>query len=265
MGSGSNERAIASRLRAQLAMRDDLDQRVADVRVGLSYTAVRLASGQTGVALTFKESASEHCCQSADPRPYAGRSAAELVEMLGSTKPVESAIGLACANALVNCLEQRYDPGDILDRLSLRPDDRVGMVGDFQPIVRRLRGLVGSLTIFERIESPRGALRPAAEAIECLPGCDVALVTATTIINGTIDKVLSAARDCREVVLLGASTPLLPAAFAGSPVTLLSGILIPDPEPVLRTVSEGGGMHIFKRFVHKVNLLPDGAHERNET
>jgi len=82
------------------------------------------------------------------------------------------------------------------------------------------------------------------------------LITATTLINGTIDELLAAAKDCREVVLLGPSTPLVPEVFATMPhlVTLLAGVVVTDAEELLRTVAQGGGTRDFKTSAVKVNV-----------
>ena len=68
------------------------------------------------------------------------------------------------------------------------------------------------------------------------------------------DNILNAARSCWEVVLLGASTPFIPDAFAGTAATFLSGVIITRPQEILRIVSEGGGVRSFKNNVRKVNL-----------
>jgi hypothetical protein len=128
------------------------------------------------------------------------------------------------------------------------------MVGHFAPLVEPIRARARSLAIFEAVEQPVGPLRPRAEAPAALRGCQVALITATSILNHTVDDLLAAAWGCREVALLGASTPLHPAAFAGTSVTLLSGVVVIDPPGVLRVVAEGGGMRQFRRYVDKVTL-----------
>lgn len=74
--------------------------------------------------------------------------------------------------------------------------------------------------------------------IEGLRNCAIALITSTAIINNTLDELLDAASDCREVVVLGPSTPLFPDAFIGMPVTLLSGVEVISDE-ILGVVSEG--------------------------
>jgi len=225
---------------------------VSDVRIGLGYTAVMLDDGRIGLAYTFRDDVHGGCCAFKGVRPLAGRPATELLLLLGSFDVLEAGVGLACANALANRDEPGRVDGDILDRLELGRDDRVGMVGHFGPLVDPIRQRAGSLTVFERVERPSGILRPQREAVHELPGCHVALVTATSIINHTIDALLDAARDCREVVLLGASTPLLPGALGGR-VTLLSGVLVEDRR-VLQVVSEGGGMREFGPHVRKVSV-----------
>ncbi len=227
---------------------------VSDVRIGLGYTAVMLKDNRTGVAFTFRKEAQGGCSVFHGLRPLSGRWSSDLVTLLASDDPIEAAVGLACANALTNVEKVRFQDGDILDHLDLRREDHVGMVGNFGPLVNTLKERARSLTVFERVDKPIGLLRPAEEAEDALPGCQVALITATSIINHTIDKLLEAAGGCREVVVLGASTPLLPDAFCAKNVTLLSGVVVKKPGEVLRVVSEGGGMRLFRPHVHKVCL-----------
>jgi len=227
---------------------------VADVRIGLGYTAVALGDGRTGVAYTFRDLASGGCSVFHGTRPLASRPAADLLAYLESSDAIEAGVGLACANALVNRDEAGRLDGDILDHLDLRPDDEVGMVGHFGPLVGTIQARARSLAVFERVDHPSGLLRPQEEAEGALPRCQVALITATSIINHTVDNLLAAARDCREVVLLGASTPLMPEAFGAGSVTMLSGVVVKDPGEVLRVVSEGGGMRRFGPHVRKVTV-----------
>lgn len=228
--------------------------RVRDVRIGLGYTAVMLETGQTGVAYTFRDASTRRCTFLASLDPLVGKKASDLLGLLVEKDEIPAAVALATANALVNTMRTGLREGDILEHLHILPEDKVGMVGFFAPLVPRLKKKAASLFIFERITRRRGDLLPEKEAHTLLPRCEVALITGTSIVNHTIDDLLVAARSCRQVVILGPSTPLLPEAFTGTAVDLLSGVIVTNPPEVLRIVSEGRGMRFFKNNIKKVNL-----------
>ena len=173
-------------------------------------------------------------------------------------------VGLACLNALCN---RFHDPsnnrpqpevqrGDVLEVLGIREgrQDRVVMIGRFGPLLNPLRSRVQRLDVFDRPRSQTSDTGTDPKALAALRQADISLVSATTLINGTLDEVLDAATGCREVVVLGASTPMAPSAFASTPVTWLSGVKVQDGDGVLGVVSEGGGMMRFKPFVQKFNV-----------
>ncbi len=229
--------------------------RIADVRIGLCYTAVLLDSGEAGLAYTLREEVRPGCTPIPGGRPLAGRDAAELLSYLGSSDPLERTLGLATANALAGLRALGgVTEQDALDALTLRADDRVGMVGYFGPLIPRIEGRVGSLVIFERTAERAAGVQPAERALELLPACTVALITSTALLTQSLDDLLRAAAGCREVVLLGPSTPLLPEAFLGTGVTWLSGLLISHPAAILRVVSEGGGTREFSPYARKANV-----------
>ena len=231
------------------------EHEIADVRIGLGYTAVLLESGAAGVAYTLREDLRPGCSPFAGKRPLAGQNAAKLLPLLESEDPLERALGLATANALA-CGRGfgAFSEGDILDALALRPEDRVGMVGFFGPLIAPLRARVASLTVFERTPERGAGLEPPERALDLLPDCSVAMITSSALLTGGLEALLQAAGRCREVALLGPSTPLIPEVFAEMGVTWLSGVVITHPKEVLIVVSEGGGTREFSCFTRKVNL-----------
>lgn len=227
---------------------------VTDVRLGLGYTAVMLEDGNAGVAYTFRENAPGGCSVFMGKRPLAGRTTTEILDYLGSSEELERTVGLAVANAVANRHGAGQQEADILDTLSVGFMDRVGMVGYFGPLVGPLEKRVRELVIFERNMARSERVLPAEDAFVELPKCQVAVITATALISGGLDRLLEAASNCREVAVVGASTPLLPEVFAPLGVTLLSGITVSDPQGILQIVSEGGGMGMFGSRVCKVNV-----------
>ena len=232
----------------------DQGRRVEDARIGLGYCGVSLDNGQLGVAYTFLDSLSGGCGVYRGPRPLAGMPAGDLLAMAASDSAIESALVLACINALVNTRERPYSDGAAIDNLDFRSDDRVGMIGHFAPLVSRIEPRVQAIEIFERSPDQERGIRALEEAPAILPDCDIALITSTTVLNNSIDEVLSMVEHCREVVMLGTSTPMAAEVFADTPVTLLSGILVEDTQGVLQAVSEGGGTPQLRPFTRKVNL-----------
>ncbi len=180
-------------------------------------------------AYTFRENAAAGCSVFTGHRPLAGSTTTEILEYLGSSEGVESTVGLAVANALANRPHPCQHEGDILDVLPVGPTDRVGMVGYFGPLVAPLEERARELIIFERNAARSNRVLPAEAAFEQLPACDVAVITSTALILGGLDRLLEAATGCREVALVGASTPLVAEVFASRGVTLLSGVTVADP------------------------------------
>ncbi len=246
---------IAEDLRSYLVS-TTTEQRVADVRIGCRYTAAMLEDGSVGVAYTFRENATADPPPLPDERSPVGRTTTETLEFLKSDDGLERTVGLAVANALAN---RRFDgqrEGDVLRVLSIGFMDRVGMVGYFGPLVAPLEKRVQKLLIFERDATRSERVLPAEEALVELPRCDVAIITATALIFGDIDRLLEAAAGCREVALVGASTLLAPEVFGPLGVTLLSGITVTDGPGILQVVSDGGGMGSFGKRIRKVNVRP---------
>jgi uncharacterized protein (DUF4213/DUF364 family) len=253
MGEPGRQAPVVTRIAAALAGAA-AGARVAEARLGLGYTAIRLDDGRTGLAYTLREGLRSGCTVFDRLRPLAGRGAGEVLALLSSDDALGRAVGLACANALANGDRPALSQGDVLEHLDLRATDDVAMIGHFSPLVGPIQARARSLVVVDGAGTSAGQIRLPAEAEDTLRGASVALVTATTLLNGTLDALLLAAAGCREVVLLGASTPLVPDFFRGGPVTLLSGVVVTDPHGVLAVVSEGGGTRLFRPHVKKVVL-----------
>lgn len=237
--------------------KDTENKSVEELRVGLCYTAVLLNDGSAGLAYTFYSNKKLHsCCNTIESGSIKGKKAQEIINYSLSHNLIEAAVGLAMINALVNQKCKTAIEGDILTVMKTYKTDTIGMIGFFGPLVDPLKESVNKIYIFEEKSIPNcPEVYPAEKITEILPLCDVVILSATTIINKTIDHLLLQAQGARDIIIVGASTPLLPGIFSKRGVTLLSGIQVVDSTRVLQIVSEGGGMRAFKRSIKKVNLL----------
>ncbi len=244
---------IAEKIRG-FALESARSEVVREVRIGLCYLAVRTESGAMGVAAVLPNIAANDC-RALVQSGFAGRRLSDLLELLKTgTNPLERALGLACANAVLNKELTDTPDRDALELMHLGTEDRVCMVGRFPPLVGRVEQTGASLFILEKDPSRGGILDPA-EQQRCLKSCTVAIITATTILNGTVDQILESLGSPRHVAILGPSTPLCPEAFRGTPVNHLGGSVVKDPDQVMRIISEAGGTPAMRPHLKFINLL----------
>jgi hypothetical protein len=234
-------------------------RQVKEVRIGLGYTAVLLDDTGLGLAYTFNGQQSIHSCKLLNNlRPLTPRPASDLLKLLRSEDLVEAAVGLATANALANRKRSGLRYGDILNDLNLNDQDRLGMVGMFAPLLPEIKKSGAELKIFdlETDKIKEDQLYPAQKAFELLPECNKVIITGTSLINKTLPGLLNVLQQGnRDLILLGASTPLLPEAFTDTPITILSGVIPLQNEKIMDIISWAGGMVQFKPYVQKV-LVP---------
>jgi uncharacterized protein (DUF4213/DUF364 family) len=230
---------------------------VRDVRIGLGYTAVLLDDGGCGLAYTFRDEAEEGCSVLQQAGTVAGRSALAVAAWANTLDAVTAAVGVATLNALIEPPANAVE-ADVRELIRVHPNDVVGMVGYFGPLVSFLRERAARLHIFERRPAPEPDVLPAWTAPMLLPGCDVVIITSASLVTRALDGLLERADRAHEVVLLGPSTPMVPEVFAKRGVTLLSGVHVVDSAGLLRVVSEGGGTRKFGPVVRKLALRLDG-------
>lgn len=240
---------IAGRLHRHLAENSRRID-VVDVRIGASYVAVVLAGGLMGLAARLKEAVGAEIEPRHGAGLYVGRAAVTLLDFLvRGAGAVERALGLAAANALIHPVPPEKET-DSIDLMGLCPGERVAMVGLFRPIVQRIEATGVRLTVIERDT-------PERERRQALGDCDVAIVTATTILNGTLEGILCELGRPRHTALLGPSTPLCEEIFRGTPVTHLGGSAVVDAAGVLAVIARGGGTPEMRPHLRFVNIQVD--------
>ncbi len=112
------------------------------------------------------------------------------------------------------------------------------------------------LWVLER--RPRLDDLPVDQAGQVLPQADVAAITGTALLNGTMDMLLALCRKDALVMVLGPTTPLSPVWFEHG-VSVVSGTSVTDPDLALRLVSQGVVFSQFKgRGVKLLSMMKKG-------
>jgi len=232
------------------------NRRVIDLRIGLGYIGVRLDNYSTGIAAVLFDALPHGCTVVSAAGNVAGSPATDLLQyLIGGKNPLEIAMGLATANALIaQPPTDAADDREATTYLNLQKGIKVAMVGLFAPLVSRIRNTGAELTIIER-NPARIELLSDAEKKNALKVCDVAIITATTLINNTLEETLNLLGRPRSVAIMGPSTPLVPAIFRDTPVTHLGGVTVADSFRVMQIISEGGGTPALRPYLRFVNLL----------
>ena len=229
------------------------DSVVRELHTCVFWTAV--LSKHCGLASTFHE-----------PHPYhrpvknAGSltelSALELAQYARSDNVLESSIGMAAINSLIDIDEARCVRENALDVLALKGRGKnIAIVGRF-PWIPKLRTVARTLWVIE--QSPQEGELPAEAAEEVLPQADVVGLTGTSFVNHTVESLLDLSKNS-FVVIVGPTTPLSPVLFDCG-VDILAGVKVVEPNKTIRSISQGA---IFSQ-VEGVRLVTMAKERKND-
>lgn len=216
------------------------DLRVTDCLAGQHWTLVR--SKTTGIAMTPQEGSLR--VQGAGH--LRGFKVRELAEYIKSWNYNEATIGLAALNSALNTPEQAHtltgSPVPDQEQASAFAVYREQVRGRKVAVIGHFPDLgvladVCTLSILERRPQEGDFPDPACEYI--LPGQDYVFITATTLVNKTLPRLLELARPGR-VILVGPSTPLTSRLFHYG-INVLAGTVVTEPGRAWQFVEEGGG------------------------
>jgi len=218
------------------------------VSVGLNWTCVR---GPNGMGLAHTPARGTAGCRSlTDAGSYRGRPLKELALLYRSNNPFEVALGIAAANAAHNRFDLKVPDGNGLDAFTTTRGP-TAVVGHFPGIRRHLT----NAQVIER--EPNSDELPEEAAENVLPQAAQVLITASTLTNGSLTRLLSLCHQAR-IVLVGPSVPMCPSMFQLG-IDVLSGFLVTNPEGALTVVAEGGSVSALKRYGRLVMLQRNNA------
>lgn len=218
------------------------------VIVGLNWT---LVAGPDGVGVSHTPTRGTNGCR-ALPRPgdYTGRDLSELAALRQSANIFEATIAIAAMNAFHNRFDRLGGTDNGLDLVEDRGTKTV-IVGRFPGLDRRLPGAA----VIEREPGPNDYPESAAETL--LPQCEQLAITASTLLDGALPRLLDLAPQA-FTVLLGPGTPLAAALFDRG-VNALSGLVVEDSDAIARIVGEGGAVSAMKRHARNITLRNPGS------
>jgi uncharacterized protein (DUF4213/DUF364 family) len=243
---------------------------ISDIRIGLFLTAVRLSDNSYGTSATLTDDYPNCTKNNRDfgdftPLKIRGKKVSELFE-----NRKESNILLTIKIAVLNAVSseiissgnykilENCDPIDLLD---LHSQKNITIVGAFHSYIRKISETKNKLSV---LELNRNALAddqkqfyvPANEYRRILPDSDIVIITGLTLVNNTIDGLLSAIRKGTLVVVSGPSSSLIPDILFSNKVNIVGATRITKPDVLFDIVSESGtGYHLFEYCAQKISIL----------
>lgn len=225
---------------------------VTDVEIGLNYLGVTLDEKYFGVAFTLRDELPGYCDVMKKSGELEGN-AWELAKMAMNPTTLESCLGVATINALIN-QDIDGEKRDIFDSLEVNKGDKVGMIGKAFYLINKISSVKETdLYVFERDKKKKN-IYPDWAIEPLLPKMDVCIITGTTFINKTIDHILDLSRNAREIAILGPSTPMATEIIKDHGATLIGGMEINDIQKAKKIISQAGGAGDLKKAAEKITI-----------
>ena len=237
-----------------LTINEAKERTITDVRIGLGYTLVELDNTIAGLSYSFYSQLNpRNCTVLQEAGELIGKKADFLLDKIFSYNLLDSALALAVANAIINSKEIKDEKIDIVSTITNK--DKVVMVGYFSPLIEPIKKKAAQLVVCDRTLREE-SLPDYAEYFE-LKDADVAILTATSIINKTIDNLLEMIKKARVIAIMGPSTPMNCSIFNRN--IYLMGSIITDIPKAKEIISQGGGTQKLKPAVKKISVKCKGG------
>jgi uncharacterized protein len=210
------------------------------------FCALELDDGSLGLSYVLLDDTLAQMRRGAASFDLAGADPLEVARGYLDGHGIWKTLGFAAANALTRCLFDRagYVPpeaGDSIGGIAPQPDDHIGMIGLFKPLLGRILNSSARLTVVELKEELAGAADGYVVTLDAdaLLDCNKIVSTGTLLLNDTLDRMLASCRNARWFALVGPSVGCLPDALFARGVTLLGGSWVADRQGFVEALKAG--------------------------
>jgi uncharacterized protein (DUF4213/DUF364 family) len=246
------------------------DLYIEDVVVGMHMTAVKLNDQSFGVASTIDTS--EIFCPKKDrdygeftPTKIKGKKVTELFETTKQSNIISTlriaALNAISSNIIANSnyiVHNNTDPYDLLD---LSQPKTVTIVGAFQSYIKKFAKTHHKLFVLELNENAlnedqKEYFVPASDFQKVLPSSDIVIITGLTIVNNTIEGLLSSVQKNTKVIVTGPSSSMIPDVLFENNVNYIGAVRVTDGKKLFEVVGQGGhGYHLFYYCAEKICIV----------
>jgi uncharacterized protein (DUF4213/DUF364 family) len=227
-----------------------LDLKVEDYVVGARYSAVKLVSGEIGIAYSY---VMEDRCK---PRSNYFKKVWDFVSLLSSECVVERSLGQAAINAIgQHALHKKpCRVTSVIDEItsSVHRNELIVFLGALKRIPDSFKAQGYNVYVLDRGQSGKEIL-PDFYAYKILPKARVVYVTGAAFSRPDIDLVFEISRNAKYLIEIGPSLTLSPQYLYGTGLTHLETSIINEPEEVFHSIKLGLGYHDIRENLEHVS------------
>ncbi|NQU63580.1 MAG: hypothetical protein HQ517_04760, partial [SAR324 cluster bacterium] len=201
------------------------------------FIAIKLDGGACGISFVLLADEEIKNYQTVAGSNFISADPVALAGDFGSRDPVKNMVGLAALNAI--CQHVMKSSGytldvtsDSLGLLNIEKGQRIGMVGLFRPLIKRVESLGAELIIFEQKAELIRKYPQYNITIDStlLKDCDSVLCTSTTVYNNTLDRILTHCSPDAFISVIGPTAGYFPDPLFSRGVDVVGGTFIRDGE-----------------------------------
>lgn len=240
------------------------------VVIGLNLTAVRLSDNSVGVASNIPDNHSFCARHNRDfgdftPLKITGQNVHDILlarKESGTIASLRTAVINAVSSKIAGSGNYRIiDDCDPVQLIDPDQDKTIAVVGAFQSYIQKISGAGNRLFVLELNENAladehKKFFVQADRYSEILPESDIVIITGQTLVNSTLDDLLSVISPGAQVIVTGPSAGILPEVLFENRVNIIGSMKITWPEKLFDVVSQGGkGFHLFEYCARKICIL----------
>ena len=213
------------------------------------FGIVTLRDGSAGLYYAWLGASQKGMGSRYEPEQFNGRHPVELARYCAGDDEADCSLGLAAINAITRHVFRTagftpMDAPDSMGILDITAADHVGMVGYFPSLVKRLRNNGIRLTVIEKkpqFHKQQENFLVSADP-QSLEGCTKVMITASTLLNNSIDEVLEYSRRAQKRVMIGPTAGFFPDPLFARGISSIGGSEIRFPDLARQRLSVNQGL-----------------------
>ena len=208
-----------------------------------------LQDGSAGLYYAWLGDSQKGMSSRYEPNELIGRHPIELARYFAGDDEADCSLGLAAINAITQYIYRKsgfrlQDAPDSMGILDISARDHVGMVGYFPSLVQRLKNQGIKLTVIEKkqqFHKQQENFTVTADP-DMLGDCNKVIITASTLLNNSIDKVLEYAGRAQRRVMIGPTAGFFPDPLFARGISAIGGSEIRAAEQARQRLSTNQGL-----------------------